>query len=298
MSNSNDAISTPISLNPYGSLIETSKNNPAQIQACYQAHRITRNTQQKGRFLSPDFEGVSVDPILLRLDDPSIEPGFVDTRNSMVFIARPPQKVQALIQECQKKLKEVIPNLWIVPKAALHITALEIAHSRTADEIAALVPQIRAAAQPMVNHALTHRTRLIQPLLCFDASAIAISFLPENDSYTYHHLRRDLFDQARGSGVEMHSRYAAPSAHLTVGRFIRAKDLCTSGTLDPEKTRGLVARIEWLNAWLEREFWPAEDGAIRDGGEWAVGEEMGLEWRVGALWYGSGGETLMMGEGF
>jgi hypothetical protein len=48
---------------------------------------------------------------------------------------------------------------------------------------------------------------------------------------------------------------------------------------------------------LEREFWPTQEG-IRDGGEWIVGEEKGLEVRKGTLWYGSGGETVLVGEGF
>jgi hypothetical protein len=52
-----------------------------------------------------------------------------------------------------------------------------------------------------------------------------------------------------------------------------------------------------LNEWLEREFWPKE-GGIRHGGEWVVGEEKGLEVRKGTLWYGSGGETVLVGEGF
>lgn len=51
-----------------------------------------------------------VDPILLRLEDPTIEPGFVDTRNCLVFWARPPEKVKALVKECQEKLREVVPS--------------------------------------------------------------------------------------------------------------------------------------------------------------------------------------------
>jgi hypothetical protein len=29
-----------------------------------------------------------------------------------------------------------------------------------------------------------------------------------------------------------------------------------------------------------------------------VGEEKGLEFRKGALWYGAGGETVLLGKGF
>ncbi|KAF8179385.1 RNA ligase/cyclic nucleotide phosphodiesterase [Mycena galopus ATCC 62051] len=291
---------SPPNVNPYDALITACKNNPEQIQACYEEHRISRNAQQKAKFLSPSFEGVSVDPVLLRILNPNLEPGFVDTRNAMVFIARPPEKVKSLIKECQQKLKEVISNLWIVPQTSLHITVLEIAHSRTAEDIAALVPQILGAAPSILNHTVTHHTHLTKPPLCFDTSAIALSFLPSRaqaapagtDKYTYHHLRRDLFGMARASGPTAGSRYAAPSAHLTIGRFVRTEDLQTISRLDLEKVRQMVTRVEEINAWLEREYWTGGERAV----EWMVGEETGLEWRTGPVWYGSDGQTLMIGE--
>ena len=47
---------------------------------------------------------------------------------------------------------------------------------------------------------------------------------------------------------------------------------------------------------LQREHWP-KDGEIKDGGEWIVGHEKGLECKKGRLWYG-GGESLHLGKGF
>ncbi|KAJ7340746.1 RNA ligase/cyclic nucleotide phosphodiesterase [Mycena albidolilacea] len=286
---------SPHNVNPYELIIQTCENNTVKIQTFYEEYRIARNAEQKAKFLSPAFEGASVDRILQRIVNPTLEPGFVDTRNAMVFIARPPERIKSLITECQQMLSEVVPNLWVVPQTFLHTTVLEIAHSRTPEEIASLVPQTRGVAPSILNHTCTHRTRLIKPLLCFDASAIALSFLPAlastpgDEAYTYHHLRRDLFALARGSGTAIESRYAVPSAHMTLGRFICAEDLHTGG-----KARRLVARIDGINAWLEREYWPGGIEAI----EWVVGEEMALEWRIGPVWYGSGGETLMVGETF
>lgn len=79
----------------------------------------------------------------------------------------------------------------------------------------------------------------------------------------------------------------------------------------------LIAKIEEMNAWLKDEYWPRpvpktspndehEDGdeintgpnateVIPDGGEWIVGEEKGLDFRKGRLWYG-GGETIYLGK--
>ena len=137
----------------------------------------------------------------------------------------------------------------------------------------------------------------MKPVVSFDAQALALSFLPaagepgrslEDDQYSYHHLRRDLFAQAHAGGVKVGSRYVVPSAHLTIGRFIKAQDFDMAE---------LMRVVDEINAWLEKEFWPTENG-IKDGGEWVVGQEKGLEVRKGTLWYGSGGETVVLGEGF
>ncbi|KAL1646357.1 hypothetical protein SLS58_003316 [Diplodia intermedia] len=317
--------------NPYDALIVTSKDDAKEIQTRYSTHRETRNAAQKEKLLAPDFAGVMVDPILLRLEDPSIEPGFVDTRNCLVFWARPPEKVKALVKVCQDKLKDVVPNLWLMPQTSLHMTALEVTHSRTPDFVASLVAQLASAGAiaALANHTSAsphHRARLVRPLLGYDASAIALSFVPasdgeglvvggeggtrvdsggrerkaEDDGYTYHHLRRDLCEKATQAGVEVGSRYVVPSAHLTVARFIRDGDFWVEGQegkVDGQKVGRLVEKIEEVNEWLRREFWPREDG-IKEGGEWVVGEGKGLDCRKGALWYGGGGETVMLGEGF
>jgi vesicle-fusing ATPase len=60
--------------------------------------------------LASDFPGVSIDPILLRLTDQSIEPGYVDPRNCLVFWARPPQHVKDIISKVQKELRAVAPS--------------------------------------------------------------------------------------------------------------------------------------------------------------------------------------------
>jgi hypothetical protein len=196
------------------------------------------------------------------------------------------------------------------------MTALEINHSLTAPEIAALVSQFPASTlETMANTTQTHRARLVKPLLSYDSQALALSFLPaageprattssaspssalsdperklpDSDTYTYHHLRRDLFAQATRAGVKVGSRYVVPSAHLTIARFVREQDF---------EAEGFVRVIEGVNEWLVRDFWPKCDDGIREGGEWVVGEEKGLEVRKGTLWYGGGGETVVLGEGF
>ncbi|CAO2654253.1 Nn.00g109860.m01.CDS01 [Neocucurbitaria sp. VM-36] len=300
-------VSTSAFSNPYDALISACEDDMARIQSKYSLHRTTRNSQQRAKLLDANFAGVSIDPILSRLS----EPGYVDPRHCLVFWGRPTEKVKALITRVQQELLTVAPNLWLMPKDCLHITALEVTHSKTAEEIQQLVDQIKDKAPAMTDYTYNHRARLIKPLIGYDASALAMSFVPaagealhsgrriEDDRFTYHHLRRDLFGLCRDVGLQVDSRYVVPSSHLTIGRFIEPKDFADdTDSPDPQKMQVFIAKIEEINDWLENEFWPEHNnGMIPDGGEYNVGEEQGLNCRMGTLWYG-GGESVHQGKGY
>ncbi|KAH7026003.1 60S ribosomal protein L44 [Microdochium trichocladiopsis] len=305
--------------NPYNALIDACHSNPAEIQALYSAHRVRRNAQQKEKFLAADYKELIIDQHLLRLEDQSIEPGYVDPRHCMVFWGRPPWHIIELAAEVQRRLKVAAPSLWLMPMPRMHITALELAHSRTAEEIAAIRTTLEPAIPAIANHTLHHRARLVKPMVSYDLSALALSFLPaagevsptsapatsasvsdttttttttmkqHDDNYTYHHLRRDLWNTSKDAGLQIDSRYVVPSAHITLGRYLTDADHDT-----PEKRASWVAAIDEVNAWLEAEVWDKEDVAAA---QWLVGQERGLDVRVGTLWYG-GGRTVMTGEGF
>lgn len=194
-----------------------------------------------------------------------------------------------------------------MPSPNLHMTALEITHSLTAPEIDALVEKMLPSVPAITDFTKDHRARLIKPMLSYDAQALALSFVPavgesgrtnKEDAYTYHHLRRDLYSEAESAGVKVASRYVIPSAHLTIARFITKRDFETiDGKVDHKKVKKFIEVIEEINAWLESEYWPTSSD-IKAGGEWIVGQEKGLEYRKGALWYGSGGDTVHLGQGF
>lgn len=135
-------------------------------------------------------------------------------------------------------------------------------------------------------------------MISYDLSAFAVSFLPaagepavspapmaldsaaiikKGDSYSYHHLRRDMWDLARKTEIEIDSRYIVPSAHITLGRYLSHKDHST-----PEQRKRWVDAIDKINEWLEREVWGRSDSEVI--GEWAVGQEKGFDVRVGNLW--------------
>ncbi|KAK0707595.1 RNA ligase/cyclic nucleotide phosphodiesterase [Lasiosphaeris hirsuta] len=306
--------------NPYEALIKACHGSPANMQSLYEVHRRTRNSQQRKKFLSPNFKELILDPYLLRLENPNVEPGFRDPRNCLVFWARPPDHILKLASHVQMLLKKAAPNLYLMALYRMHLTALEVTHSRTPEEIADLVTAIRPAIPSITNLTFARRSRLVKPLVSYDLSAIALSFLPaagekvlspppvpphaehivhpgltrastkDSDVYTYHHLRRDVFELVQATGVEVDSRYVVPSAHITLGRYLTQADHETA-----EARERWIRAIDDVNGWLEKEVWDVPDGEFI--GEWIVGQERGLDARNGTLWYG-GGRTIMQGEGF
>ncbi|KAL4863526.1 hypothetical protein BDV12DRAFT_26451 [Aspergillus spectabilis] len=296
--------------NPLQCLIVETNNDPAQLQSRYENHRVTRNNQQSAKILSESFPGWSLDEILARLDGPRKENGFVDPRNCLVIWARPSPQVRDLICFVQNELKSVAPSLWLMPLENLHTTVLEAAHSLTECEIEELVQTLQSSndvtPSQIASYPLDHPTRLIKPMVSFDSAALALSFVPaagecaeaesgrDIDHYTYHHLRRDVFDMVRQTKVPVASRYSVPSAHLTIARFISQEGFTMKGgdgidKVDLSRVKLLITKIGEINKKLQQEYWPRE-GVIKKGGEWIVGQE-GLVIRRGRVWYG-GGENV------
>ena len=219
-----------------------------------------------------------------------------------------------MIDIIQQKLRDAAPDLWLMPLDNLHMTAMEVTHSKSELEIAHLVSVLKPTCQAFPDYPASHRARLIKPMISYDSAALALSFVPacgealshrrtvDDDKYTYHHFRRDLHSQITKAGVEVGSRYVVPSAHLTIARF-NSPNVFGGDPLDGTVTQDIRKRKHWLheidmiNKWLEAEYWPSDEGTIMPGGDWIIGEEKGLDFRKGRLWYG-GGETVYLGKGF
>ncbi|RLM00343.1 hypothetical protein CFD26_108343 [Aspergillus turcosus] len=305
--------------NPFQTLITETNNDAAQLQSRYENHRVNRNAQQASKILAPDFVGWNLDEILMRLDGPAKEEGFVDPRNCLVIWARPPSPIRDLVKLVQSELRSVAPTLWFMPSENLHTTVLEVAHSLTDEEIESLVNTLQSSqnvsTSEIADYTFAHRSRLVKPMVGFDSAAMALTFVPaageasdaqrgiEDETYSYHHLRRDIFDMVRAAGIPVASRYIVPSAHLTIARFVtqdgfvKQGDAVVDGQVDPSKVKELMDKIEEINQRLQDEYWPGESGTIKAGGEWLVGQEKGLVIRRGRLWYG-GGEDVQLGKGY
>ena len=181
-----------------------------------------------------------------------------------------------------------------MPPENLHITVLEIAHSLTPEKLAAVLSQLSPEViEKVTDYASVHHPRLIKPMINYDDGALVLKFLPSaKDEYTYLHLRRDLFDIVQEAGVTLASRYASPSAHLTIGRFV-VKD---EDVVKPGAMAQYVAELEAINRWLQAEYWPvAGEDLSKHAGQWQIGEGKGLHLVGGRVWYGTG-NTVRMGR--
>ncbi|KAK9245907.1 RNA ligase/cyclic nucleotide phosphodiesterase [Lipomyces tetrasporus] len=266
------SINAPLPTNPYEVFIQTYNSPTAMIKA-YDTHRRTRNREREV-MLNASGE-VTPDPILKGLVLDSQAPEF-DPRNCITIWCRPTKQVVQLVQQVQSMLRSVEPEVWLMPSDNLHMTALEILHSVGDDAVEVGLQLLK----PHLNTLLAPRPApvLVKPILSFDQSALALSFLPEDSVvgddgnwYTYHHYRLDLYNIVQKAGVRVESRYQVPSAHVTIARFV--KPLAGSMQL-------WLAKLDEINEWL--------DG---DGGKnvrWVVGDERGSECRCGRIWYGGG----------
>ncbi|KAE8358377.1 RNA ligase/cyclic nucleotide phosphodiesterase [Aspergillus caelatus] len=319
--------SKPEITNPFEQILTDCQHDPSKVQDCYEDHRTNRNAQSKAKLLSPDFSGWQTDEILRKLHAQAAntqrdnEPSFVDPRNNFTLYARPPPNIRELVAEIQADIQDAAPAIWLTPPDFLHITVIEMASGRTEADVEAFLAHLQESGTipDLVDYTFHHRTRLVKPILSYDATAMALSFVPaagedtavgnqtycgEGDKYTYHHLRHDLFDRLTATGLLMKPRYVVPSAHVTIARFFTHDGFVAGGSrpdgvpvVDQERVVALVERIEQINEKLRQKYWPQENGAMPAEGEWIVGQGKGLELCKGRSYYG-GGENVVTGKGF
>ncbi|OQE41870.1 hypothetical protein PENCOP_c004G07558 [Penicillium coprophilum] len=290
--------------NQFQQLITRCENDPTQLQIAYETHRSNRNASFRNKICQPGFFEWKEDEVLSKvLEAKAGSTDFVDSRHNLAFWARPPQHIRDLVYKIQQDIEPLIgPGLWLVPPDHLHMTTLEIRSSLTEPEIDKISSSLEMSGvvAELANYTLTHRARLVKPVISYDTSAIALSFVPaageedhyeysgKDDKFTYHHLRNDLHNIITQSGCPIAARYTVPSAHITIGRFItpsgpQERELYSLEEFE-KKASQLVYQIEDLNHELRSNVWrrlgdPSE-------GQWVIGHEKGLELMKGQTWYG------------
>ena len=292
-------------------VLAEAQGDPAQIRKFCEDQRRNRNGKHEELLLQPEFPGMRPDEILASLLE---NPAYIDPRNNLCVWARPPTAVSNLILKVQQELQTIAPSklsalhhakfmassllqlsklltgIWLAPKSCLHMTALEIVHSQTPEQVNATVTRLQPFFRKLVQLPVDRCVKLVKPQLTFDDAAVALTFVPvDGCAYTYLHLRRDLSKICEEAGVQVESRYFNTSSHITIARVVSSEDLP-----DSHAVAIWVRKIESLNQWLRNAHWSDGGQATSPGIEWVVGAECEAEVRKGRLWYG-GGETIGAG---
>lgn len=165
------------------------------------------------------------------------------------------------------------------------MTVIELAHSKSPAELSVIAETVKPHASKLTSFAKNHPVGLNRPMLSLDDTAVALTFLPAEDSrYTYLHLRRDLANICAENGVEVASKYYNTSSHITFARFAN-----TSNLRSRESLEAWVRKIKSINQWLMDVYWPKDgQGALSPGLRWTIGTGSGVAIRKGRLWYGDG----------
>lgn len=196
--------------------------------------------------------------------------------NCLVIWARPPPQIITLIQNLQQRIASLVgPDIYLIPSKDLHLSVIELSHRHSAPHLRAVENEVEVSRiQQILNSVsnLPRKPRLISPQLSFDKMGIALNFIPtKEDPYTYHHLRSDMHALALESGVSIDMCYTAPSAHVTLGRFIG-----NAFFEGPEGRKEFATLVGEINEELRDSDVP----------EWVVGKNTGLELQLGYLKFG------------
>lgn len=260
----------------------------SEILNDYTTHRLNRNGQKKAE-LEATLEN-TIEPLLKGIVKDNEPPEF-DYRNCITIWARPTDAVKDLAEKIQAVFVSALDPenlagdnsltspthavvkdpahgpIWVMPRDCQHMSVLEIIHSATPLEVENLLQDLKPNLRQILH--LNRSTTLCRPLVCFDASAVALTFIPiDTDPYTYTHMRADIFDRVSQS-VPIESRYQVPSAHITLIRFVEK--------ITGDKVKLFLDTIDRINRKLEHSTVT-----------WTVGSEHGLSCRCGRIWYGGG----------
>jgi 2'-5' RNA ligase len=192
------------------------------------------------------------------------EPGS-DQRHGVNFVCRPNDEIVERATTIQQRLAEYEPDQYYYPPEDLHLTLVEICHSRTREDADRIVMKARRLSLELFER--PPRVELDEPTLAYDRWGAALNFLPCGGQLQL--LRSSVRQDLARNGVPVESRYLSTSAHITLLRYTA-----------PLKTPA----AEWVRI--------LDDCDVRLGSPWLLSPIL-LTW--GATWYGMQGRISNCG---
>lgn len=158
------------------------------------------------------MSGPVVDKILIQ----ELHSTHTDMRCGVNIVCRPTIDVVEYIASIQEYLSEFEPDQYYYPPSDLHLTLVEICHSRTPEDVALIADVVGSKFNRIA--AATPLPKVDSPMLVFDSHAIALNFLPADDAL--QNARHSIREELLNIGIPMDSRHETPSAHVTLMRYI------------------------------------------------------------------------------
>jgi 2'-5' RNA ligase len=158
------------------------------------------------------MSGPVVDKILVQeLDQP-----HTDMRCGVNIICRPTIEVVKYIVSIQEYLSRFEPDQYYYPPSDLHLTLVEICHSRPPEDASFIAGVVASEIRRIA--AMTSLPKVDSPMLAFDSHAVALNLLPTDDAL--QSARQFILEELSNLGISMDSRYETKSAHVTLMRYI------------------------------------------------------------------------------
>ena len=158
------------------------------------------------------MSGPVVDRILVQeLDSP-----HTDMRCGVNIVCRPTIDVVEYVISIQEHLRVFEPDQYYYPPSDLHLTLVEICHSRSPEDASLIARAIGSEISRIA--AMISPPRIDSPMLVFDAHATALNFLPADD--VLQNTRQSIVEELVKLGISVESRHETKSAHVTLMRYI------------------------------------------------------------------------------
>ena len=158
------------------------------------------------------MSGPVVDQILVQ----ELDRSHTDMRYGVNLICRPTIDVAECIVSIQEHLRGFEPDQYYYPPSDLHLTLVEICHSRSPEEASVIAGVVGSEIGRIA--ATTPLPKVDSPMLVFDSRAIALNFLPTDDAL--QNARQSILAALSNLGISIDSRYKTKSAHVTLMRYI------------------------------------------------------------------------------
>ena len=155
--------------------------------------------------------GIVIDDVLVR----ELREEGSDQRCGVNVVGRPSCEIVDRITELQRRLTAFEPDQYYYPAEDLHLTVVEICHSRTPAD----AERIAAAAKslPPQLFAPEPAAEFDAPTFAYDTKGAALNFLPRDGRL--QQLRNAIPEELARTGVLVESRYLPNSAHITFLRY-------------------------------------------------------------------------------